>query len=133
MYRLKGRKRVATHINKVLHAGLPPTLLLLARSAGKVHNRAGCSECLGCAWCLTFVHLVGRTQAGEFCARRLEGGDHVSLAFEPVIRHGLDAASLVKILGERRPGCEIGQLAEVCEKNFWPRPGFGKDTVRGIA
>ncbi len=61
MYRLQRRKRVATHINKVLHARLPPALLILTRSAGEMHDRAGCSECFGSARRLTSVHLVGRT------------------------------------------------------------------------
>jgi len=48
MYCLQGRKRVATLINKVLHAGLPPTLLIPAWSAGQVqgliHDIPSCAE-----------------------------------------------------------------------------------------
>src|SRR5262245_65295075 len=133
MYRLQGRKCVAAHVNKVFHARLSPALRVITRSAGEMHDRASRSERLGSARRLTLVHLVGRTQARNFCARRLEGGNYVGPVLEAAIRNGLDAAGFVKILSESRPCREVGQFAEICEKNFWPRASFGEDAVRGFA
>src|SRR5262245_59568415 len=124
MCRLQGRKCVAAHVNKVIHSRLSPALLVITRPAGEMYDCARRSERLGNARRLTLVHLVGRAQASKFCARRLEGGDYVGLALEAVIRHSLDAAGFVKILGESRARREIGELAEIGEKNFWPCPGF---------
>src|SRR5262249_21161282 len=111
---------------------LTPALLALVRPAGEMHDRAGCNECLGSARRLMRVNFVGRTQARKFCARRFEGSDHVGLALEVVICNGLNAAGLVDILCEGRSRCEIGQLAEICEKHFWPRADLGAETVRGV-
>src|SRR4029078_13220192 len=102
---------------------------ILHLAAGEGNDRPGSGEGLGGPGCLALIHLVGRTQAGKLRARRLKGRNHVGLAFEAVVRQSLDAAGLVEILAEGGPRGEIGQLAEVCKKNFWPRSGFGKDAV----
>ena len=76
------------------------------------------SSALAAATASLGIDLVGRAQAGELRARRLERGDHLVAAGEAVVGHRLDAAGLEEILGERRARGEIGGAAEIGEKDF---------------
>ena len=103
------------------------------RAARQDNLRASRCQRLGRVRGGFLVDLIRRAKAGERRARLLAGRDHVVLALEAVVRHGLDAAGLEEVLCECRARGELGDVSKIGEEHLGPCAGLLQHAVGGVA